>query len=107
MPVIDAHARAQQARHGRWQSEATAWASLGLIGLMWSLPLLQPFHYYPMPSVYSEWLASVLGLAALWLLAGRRAWKRGEFLRPYAEFVMANDMPMDDHFMADKLALND
>ncbi len=35
---------------------------------MWSLPFLQPRHFYPLPLFYSEWLAFALGLAALFLL---------------------------------------
>jgi O-antigen ligase len=32
---------------------------------MWTLPFLQPHHALPLTSFYSEWLALVLGLAAL------------------------------------------
>lgn len=41
---------------------------LFLIGLMWTLPFLQPRHFYPLPLFYSEWLALFLGLAALCVL---------------------------------------
>lgn len=34
---------------------------------MWSLPFLQPRHFQPLPLFYSEWLAAVLGLAALFV----------------------------------------
>lgn len=65
---------AQQATHRR---DVTAWVTLGAVALMWTLPFLQPSHYFPLPSFYSEWLAFALGLAALALLAGRRAWAGG------------------------------
>jgi O-antigen ligase len=42
--------------------------SLWLVGLMWCLPFIQPRHYFPIPLFFSEWLAAVLGLAALGVL---------------------------------------
>lgn len=55
-------------------------AMLGLacVALLWTLPFLQPLHYFPMPMFRSEWLAFVLGLLALILLATKRAWQHGE-----------------------------
>src|SRR6267143_5293718 len=38
---------------------------LTLCGLMATLPFLFPYHYFPFPTFYSEWLAFVIGLAAL------------------------------------------
>lgn len=38
---------------------------LALCGLMVTAPFLFPHHYFPFPSFYTEWLAFVLGLAAL------------------------------------------
>ncbi len=38
---------------------------LCLCGLMVAVPFLWPHHYFPFPSFYPEWLAFVLGLAAL------------------------------------------
>lgn len=58
-------------RFDRW----IACAGLVLVGLMWSLPFLQPYHRYPLTSFHSEWLAFVLGLAALAALARRGAWR--------------------------------
>lgn len=49
--------------------------SLAMVGLMWSLPFLQPHHRYPLTSFYSEWLAFALGLVALALLAEKQAWR--------------------------------
>lgn len=51
--------------------------SLAFVGLLWTLPFLQPQHYFPMPMFRSEWLAFVLGLVALILLATKRAWHDG------------------------------
>lgn len=48
--------------------------SLALVGLMWLLPFLQAYHWYPLTSFYSEWLALALGLAALVPLVRRAAW---------------------------------
>lgn len=58
---------------------ATARAALFAAALICSLPFVQPRHTLPLPGFHSEWLAFVLGLAALLLLAGRRAWAHGEF----------------------------
>lgn len=49
--------------------------SLAAIGLMWTLPFLQPFHRVPLTSFYSEWLAIALGLLALVLMAGKSFWR--------------------------------
>lgn len=49
--------------------------SLAAIGLMWTLPFLQPFHRFPLTSFYSEWLALILGLLALVLLARGSFWR--------------------------------
>jgi O-antigen ligase len=49
--------------------------SLAALGLMWTLPFLQPYHYFPLPSFYSEWLALALGLAALTWMARAAFWR--------------------------------
>jgi O-antigen ligase len=41
---------------------------LVLVGVMWSLPFVQPRHFSPLPLFYSEWLAVILGLAAMFVL---------------------------------------
>lgn len=46
--------------------------SLILVGVMFALPFVQPRHYFPLPLFYSEWLALVLGLAALFPLVMAR-----------------------------------
>ncbi len=51
-------------------------ASLLLAGLAWTLPFLQPNHYYPILSFYSEWLAFALGLAAAMVLLSREPWQK-------------------------------
>jgi O-antigen ligase len=51
--------------------KALLWSAL-LLGLMFSLPLVQPRHTNPITSFYSEWLAMVLGAAALLPLLLRR-----------------------------------
>ncbi len=55
-------------------SKPYARAGLVMIGLAWTLPFLQPFHRFPLPSFYAEWLALVLGIAALVALLSREAW---------------------------------
>jgi O-antigen ligase len=50
-------------------------ASVLLIGLAWTVPLLQPYHRYPLTAFYSEWLAFALGLAAAAPLIARDAWR--------------------------------
>ncbi|MEW6314287.1 MAG: Wzy polymerase domain-containing protein [Pseudomonadota bacterium] len=56
---------------------AQRWAFISLlfVGLMFSLPFLQYHHNYPLPGFYGEWLAALLGLAALGLLVQRRWWE--------------------------------
>ena len=49
--------------------------SLAAIGLMWTLPFLQPYHHFPLTSFYSEWLALALGLAALAWMASAAFWR--------------------------------
>lgn len=39
--------------------------SLGCCGLLVSVPFLNPYHYYPFPTFYTEWLAFAIGLVAL------------------------------------------
>lgn len=51
--------------------------SLAALALAWVIPFLEPRHYYPLASFYSEWQAMVLGLVALVLLAAKRAWHDG------------------------------
>lgn len=48
-------------------SDTAAYIALCLLGLMLVLPFLQSRHFLPLPLFYSEWLASVLGLMALFL----------------------------------------
>ena len=50
-------------------------AALVLIGLAWTVPLLQPVHRFPLTAFYSEWLAFALGLAAAVPLLRRDAWR--------------------------------
>ena len=42
---------------------------LVLCGLMVTVPFLFPYHYFPFPTFYTEWLAFALGLAALAAMA--------------------------------------
>lgn len=56
-------------------SNLFARASLFVVGLMWTLPFLQPYHRYPIPSFYSEWLAFALGLTAAFLLLRKALWR--------------------------------
>jgi O-antigen ligase len=59
-------------------SKPIAFGSLLLIGLAWTVPFLQPYHRYPIPTFYSEWIAFGFGLAALFPLALRSSWRDGE-----------------------------
>ncbi len=43
--------------------------SLVVCGLLISLPFLNPYHYYPLLTFYTEWLAFVIGLVALAAMA--------------------------------------
>src|SRR6266540_741304 len=43
--------------------------SLVVCGLLLSLPFLNPYHYYPFLTFYTEWLAFVIGLVALAAIA--------------------------------------
>ena len=52
--------------------------SLVLTGLMFLLPFLNPYHYYPLTNFYTEWLALAFGLAALAPLSARRFWDEVE-----------------------------
>ena len=44
-------------------------SSLVLCGLLVSAPFLNPYHYYPFVTFYTEWLAFVIGLLALAAIA--------------------------------------
>jgi O-antigen ligase len=52
--------------------------SLALVGLMFLLPFLNPYHFFPLTNFYTEWLALALGLAALAPLAAKRFWDEVE-----------------------------
>ncbi len=52
--------------------------SLVLVGLMFLLPFLNPYHFYPLTNFYTEWLALALGLAALLPLSVKRFWDEVE-----------------------------
>jgi len=43
--------------------------SLVSCGLLVSAPFLNPYHYYPLPTFYTEWLAFAVGLVALAAMA--------------------------------------
>jgi O-antigen ligase len=52
--------------------------SLVLLGLMFLLPFLNPYHFYPLTNFYTEWLALALGLAALLPLSVKGFWDEVE-----------------------------
>ena len=52
--------------------------SLVLVGLMFLLPFLNPYHFHPLTNFYTEWLALALGLCALLPLAVKRFWDEVE-----------------------------
>lgn len=49
--------------------------SLALVGLMWVLPFLYPYHAYPVTTFYQEWATALLGVLALPLLLTTRFWQ--------------------------------
>lgn len=61
-------------------SRIPAHLSLTLVGLMWVLPFLYPSHAYPLTTFYQEWIAVVLGLAAVLGLLALGGWR--EFRLP-------------------------
>ncbi len=52
--------------------------SLALLGLLFLLPFLNPYHFFPLTNFYTEWLALALGLAALLPLSLKRFWDEVE-----------------------------
>ena len=48
--------------------------SLVFLALMFVLPFLNPYHFYPLTNFYTEWLALALGLAALLPLSVKGFW---------------------------------
>lgn len=62
-------------------SRFSAYACLSLYGLMLVLPFVQPVHTAPLTSFYSEWLAFVLGIAALHALVLPDFWKEPQIPR--------------------------
>lgn len=55
-----------------------AWIGLVLVGLIAVLPFLQIHHFFPLASFYEEWLALVLGFAALVAFFNRDFWSHIE-----------------------------
>ena len=53
-----------------------------LVGLMFLLPFLNPYHFYPLTNFYTEWLALAFGLAALAPLSVKRFWDEVEIPTP-------------------------
>jgi O-antigen ligase len=51
---------------------------LVLLGLMFLLPFLNPYHFFPLTNFYTEWLALALGLAALLPLSVKGFWDEVE-----------------------------
>ncbi len=52
--------------------------SLALAGLMFLLPFLNPYHFYPLTNFYTEWLAFAFGLAAMAPLSVKSFWNEVE-----------------------------
>lgn len=57
------------------QRDSASNISLLVLGLMLTIPFLSPYHYFPITTFYTEWLALALGTAAMFPLALA---KRGE-----------------------------
>ncbi len=49
--------------------------SLRLLGLMFFLPFVTMYHQQPIPSFYAEWVAAVLGVAAMLTLLRDNVWQ--------------------------------
>jgi len=49
--------------------------SLALVGLMWVLPFLHYNHQYPLTTFDQEWWAVMLGVLAMFTLAGKDYWR--------------------------------
>ena len=58
---------------GTTQGALAARLSLVCCGLLVSVPFLNPYHYYPLLTFYTEWLAFVTGLLALSAMALARS----------------------------------
>ena len=56
--------------------------SLILAGLLFLLPFLNPYHFYPLTNFYTEWLALAIGLAALAPLSAKGFWDEVEIPVP-------------------------
>jgi O-antigen ligase len=50
--------------------------SVMLLALAWTVPFLQPYHWYPIASFYAEWSAAALGLSACVCLVRHSVWQR-------------------------------
>ena len=61
------------------RSAIPARASLYCCGLLLLLPLVQPYHRFPLTSFYGEWLAFALGLLAALLLLRRQSGEIAKF----------------------------
>ncbi len=59
-------------------SPIAARISLILVGLLFLLPFLNPYHFFPLTNFYTEWLSFALGLAALVPLVSKRFWEEVE-----------------------------
>lgn len=59
--------------------------AMWLVGLMFSLPFIMPFHQQPIPSFYPEWIAALLGFAAMFALVRKQAWQ--PMLIPQIAFI--------------------
>ncbi|TFH07095.1 MAG: hypothetical protein E4H07_09515 [Nitrosomonadales bacterium] len=63
------------ATNGRVPRSLVARISLSLVGLMAVLPFLQYHHARPIPAFYTEYIAFLLGMAALALFLAGRYWR--------------------------------
>jgi len=55
--------------------------SLTMVGLMWFLPFIYYYHWYPLTTFYQEWLCALLGVFAMIPLTTRECWLKSDIPR--------------------------
>ena len=58
-------------------AKAVSLSGLYLLAAAWLLPFLNPYHAFPLPNFYTEYLAIAAAMLALFTLAQSRVWREG------------------------------